>query len=635
MSICTMSSTQPIRAAKVRSGDLIIVDGTNNPNRWDGALAAAWNTGVAAPAAAPTVSITAGTLRTITGAAAHGTLVQITTAASNVFATGDQVYITGVTGTTEANGVWTVTKIDATHYDLQSSVFTNTYVSGGTAVLLTGGATLGSYSFAYRYTDITAATDHFPGGVPSNLSPLLTVNASWGDKFNWIYVDVTGTRGGFVELWRTLSGETTTYYLVKRLAKGAGTTFTDTIGDNALATNNPNLSGVFAPSTSMAFLQPDGSPNAMRFVPPPSDAPYILVLQDRVFMAGRPGEHRNELNFSEPDEPESMPATNIVTIQDNTGDDDEVTGLIRHGMRGFILKNRHLYSLSYVKQPAIDASIYLILDRGALSDRCVTWFEEKAYIMDAAGIYSFDGGRGIKPISEPIQDIFRNGLIDFTASKWFWSSCDPVRRIIYFAVKFAADSGTRPRRALVYHPDTGVWDMDIYSFDLGGGALYSLSGQANLIVGGAGGTVYVTGSGLTDAGSAISWKHKTGMLEYPVADSQSKRSFTLTYLPAATNGTTINFQLFSGFSSTPINMNIYEDEGVGIVSNPGDPNIVIDISLNRSAQGPDPGYKQRIYAGSVPDRSQADRYVTFQISGTQSADQITIFDYEIQGASTD
>ncbi len=53
--------------------------------------------------------------------------------------TGDQVKVLGVVGvttatdgTSNANGAWTVTKIDADHVDLQDSVFVGSYVSGGT-----------------------------------------------------------------------------------------------------------------------------------------------------------------------------------------------------------------------------------------------------------------------------------------------------------------------------------------------------------------------------------------------------------------------------------------------------------------------------------------------------------------------
>jgi len=75
--------------------------------------------------------------KNITGAANNGSgLIRLTLDAAN-YQTGNFVTVSGVTGTTEANGTWTITKIDATHIDLQASTFTNVYVSGGTAKALT------------------------------------------------------------------------------------------------------------------------------------------------------------------------------------------------------------------------------------------------------------------------------------------------------------------------------------------------------------------------------------------------------------------------------------------------------------------------------------------------------------------
>jgi hypothetical protein len=71
---------------------------------------------------------------TITGAANNGSgLIRIThSVSSRPFVSNQWVYIYGVGGTTEANETWAITVIDSTHFDLQSSAFTNAYTSGGT-----------------------------------------------------------------------------------------------------------------------------------------------------------------------------------------------------------------------------------------------------------------------------------------------------------------------------------------------------------------------------------------------------------------------------------------------------------------------------------------------------------------------
>lgn len=70
---------------------------------------------------------------TIVGAANNGSgLVRLTVGSTTTFSTGQIKKVSGVVGTTEANGSWTITVVDATHIDLQGSTFANNYVSGGT-----------------------------------------------------------------------------------------------------------------------------------------------------------------------------------------------------------------------------------------------------------------------------------------------------------------------------------------------------------------------------------------------------------------------------------------------------------------------------------------------------------------------
>lgn len=78
-------------------------------------------------------TLTTGPSTAITGAASNGVpnLIRITAVAHGFF-TGDRVFISGITGTTEANGTWTVTTITANTFDLQGSVFAHAYIANGT-----------------------------------------------------------------------------------------------------------------------------------------------------------------------------------------------------------------------------------------------------------------------------------------------------------------------------------------------------------------------------------------------------------------------------------------------------------------------------------------------------------------------
>lgn len=74
--------------------------------------------------------------QTISGAADNGSgLIRITTNSAHGYSDGDYVNISGVAGTTEANGDWQITYVDSTHFDLVGSTFTNAYSAGSDFVI--------------------------------------------------------------------------------------------------------------------------------------------------------------------------------------------------------------------------------------------------------------------------------------------------------------------------------------------------------------------------------------------------------------------------------------------------------------------------------------------------------------------
>jgi hypothetical protein len=80
----------------------------------------------------------ANVLANITGAVADGGgQIKLTVSDTAQMRTNDTGVVSGVTGTTEANGTWPITIVDATHVLLQGSVFKNAYVSGGTLIDVT------------------------------------------------------------------------------------------------------------------------------------------------------------------------------------------------------------------------------------------------------------------------------------------------------------------------------------------------------------------------------------------------------------------------------------------------------------------------------------------------------------------
>ena len=77
-------------------------------------------------------------LTLVTGAAAGANgVVRLGVASTASMRTQDTANVSGVSGTTEANGAWVITIIDATHIELQGSVYVNAYSSGGTVIDVT------------------------------------------------------------------------------------------------------------------------------------------------------------------------------------------------------------------------------------------------------------------------------------------------------------------------------------------------------------------------------------------------------------------------------------------------------------------------------------------------------------------
>lgn len=129
----------------------------------------------------------AGTSYAVANATASGTLIEIQTAA-NPFTTGQTVSMTGVLGTTEANGTWVITVIDATHFTLNNSTFVNAYVGGGEAVIAGPDSTQPGatpYDYVYTFRDPLTGNEGNPSAFMDSTLAVASQNGSitvtvWG-----------------------------------------------------------------------------------------------------------------------------------------------------------------------------------------------------------------------------------------------------------------------------------------------------------------------------------------------------------------------------------------------------------------------------------------------------------------------
>lgn len=114
--------------ASIRPGDKIIVragtwsDQVGMESRW---LRFFEETGIAPRGNQGTGYVS------ISGTANNGSgLIRLTVSSTTNFTTGQSANVFAVRGTTEANGLWTITVVDATHIDLQGSTYTNAFSAG-------------------------------------------------------------------------------------------------------------------------------------------------------------------------------------------------------------------------------------------------------------------------------------------------------------------------------------------------------------------------------------------------------------------------------------------------------------------------------------------------------------------------
>lgn len=196
--------------------------------------------------------------------------------------------------------------------------------------------------------------------------------------------------------------------------------------------------------------------------------------------------------------PEAVLSTNIVLMQQETDDNDRITGGLTYGGELYCVRQRKLVHIPYVRQPNIDAQPTVVARRGCVNNRSYCQGGDGVlYLIDQYGAWSFNGG-SVTPISIPIQDMWRDGTIDFSKSKWFWATAYPERHMVKFFVSLTTDSGTRPMTALCFNYLFNYWWLESYNWELGHGTCLTISGRQRVIVGGEADLIYLADQGNID-----------------------------------------------------------------------------------------------------------------------------------------
>lgn len=483
----------------------------------------------------------------------------------------------------------------------------------------------GSYRCGIRYVDNTPISEGGP--IPSSMSDLVTVeanNGAGGLRWNWNN-SAADSRASAVELWRTSANQAIVLYRIALLPRNAATglldtTYSDTMDEATLI--DPTRAGY----ALLPITLPSGQLNAYRFEPPPTDMEDACWFQDRAWYGGNTsGTRPNTLLFSEVDEPESVPSVNEIVIQNNTGSQDRVVALIPYGAMMLVAQERHMYRLTYVAQPIIDAAVTLAGYRGILNKRCWTSFEGGLYCVDSFGMYALDGS-SMEPLSVAVDNYWRDSVIDFSKSVNFFVQADPQSRVIRFHYCKSSDSSTPPR-ALCYSLATKTWWEETYPQGIGSAAVIRVGGKQSLVCGSSAGQLLKASSGMSDSGSvAIPYELRTGPL---TITDEPTRQIGVLYQPTAAD---LTVRVHYNNASTYRPNAIFSDRGEGVTAS--ETGVVINMRPDRSALGDSTGYSTARYSGRANDRSSgSDRHLAVDLSGEQSTSPVVLHGVTIGGVT--
>jgi hypothetical protein len=487
------------------------------------------------------------------------------------------------------------------------------------AMATIAGAMDGEYKCCYRYIDDTPVSQAGPRA--SSISDIKTVDGP-GGTFSWSW-STTGKddRATHVELWRTTAGQSVVFFRVATVPIGT-TTYIDTLTDDQLKDTERDGYGL------MPLTLPNGQINARRFEIPPAEFAVACMFQDRAWFAlDVTGDKPNSLFYSEVDEPESVPLANELVVQENTQDADIIVGLIPFASQLLVAQQSHLYSLTYVAQPIIDASLRLVAYRGVLNNACWDVMGGVCFLVDSYGMYAFDG-QSEQAVSTAVDNYWRDGIIDFSKADKFHVAADLQSKIVRFF--YCASSDSEPTRALCYCIATKAWWEETYATAVTAECKAPIGNQMQPVFGTeSGGLVRETGT--SDSGTAIPYEFRTGAM--PLSNEKGSRAIGIVYDPTSTTAN-LGLSLYYNNSSSARPNAVASDRGSGFVTQTGGTTATLDMAAARSPLGDSTGVARAYFAGRVDDRSAgADRHVAVGLGGTQpTTDQVVIRGVLIEGA---
>jgi hypothetical protein len=411
--------------------------------------------------------------------------------------------------------------------------------------------------------------------------------------------------------------------------------FTDTLSDATLLERTP-----------LPIYFDDGSLCARRFDPPPTSASVVVPFQDRHFYAvqSSTNEDRNLLYYSERDEPESVPKTqNVLIVADDQEDADALTAMFTHNSGLYLAKNRHLYRMTFSYDPRFDGAVRLVCSRGILHQRAWTLCDDQVYAIDQFGAWRMSGGQ-VESISEPIQNYWREGLLDFNnASKWFVAH-EPNEQVIRFFVLLATTDSdhTYPPRALVYSVRTGAWWMEEYPFECGSVCRATKDGRVRMLVG-VNSSILLMSDGIKDlqrldngllGSKPITYRLKTGYIEIPQTEKSQDpripvRQLVLAYTPTTLEETTQLRVYWDHEDDTPAVW--WEGAEAGASASLRAQAVTVNMKRGRSIRGNAPGRERWPFRVRADAKALTHRFFAVEMEGSIRQEAHTIHALGVEG----
>lgn len=481
----------------------------------------------------------------------------------------------------------------------------------------------GKYRCCIRYLDDTPLTAGGP--IASSISELVEVDTGAGaGSLAWNLTHAfLDDRVAVVELWRTTSGQSVILFRVATFSRSGGQftgVYYDTLSDaNLKDTQRDGYS-------LMPVTLPSGQVNARRFGVPPGEFAVGCMFQDRAWYAvDTTGARPNALMFSEVDEPESVPEVNELVLQENTGDPDKIVALVPLGGCLLVAQTAHLYKLTYVAQPVIDASLLLVSSRGVLNSQCWTTLNGVVFLADSQGVYAFDGSQE-EAVSVAVDNYWRDGSIDFSKAGKFHVASDASTKTV--RLYYCTTSDSEPSRALCYCVATKAWWEETYASPITATCRVPIGGVVRTLSLTSAGGVRKDG-GTSDNGTAIPWRVRTGAM---ALSAGGQRTVDVLFEPTDSSSP-LNLALHYNNSPTARANAISTDRGGAFVTTGGSTAATLNMSKSRSALGEATGQARAYFSGRVDDRSVgADRHVAVDLSGSQSDDNVVLHGVAIEGA---